>query len=120
MTSPPLRRQRATGWTADRQRQFITDLREVGCVRTACARAGLSRASAYKLRDRSEPFAKVWDAALVVHQGDLLDEALRRVTTGSVRPILYRGQVVGQRIDYSDRLLAAALSRTKANLGGRW
>lgn len=120
MTSPPLRRARTTGWTADRQRQFIADLRDCGSVREACIRAGLSRASAYKLRERTDVFAKVWDAAIACHQRELLDEAIHRLTTGTARPVKYKGQVVGNRTVYSDRLLAAALFRGKTSFNGGW
>lgn len=120
MPSPPLCRQRTTGWTADRQRQFITDLRELGCVRAACARAGLSRASAYKLRDRSESFAKVWDGAIACHMRELVDEAVHRATVGTLRPVKYQGRIVGERRVYSDRLLAAALFRGNTSFGGGW
>lgn len=120
MPGSPLRRRRASGWTAERQRQFITDLRGGGSVQQACAAVGLSRASVYKLRDRNTSFAKSWDTAVMAQHRDLLNEAHFRVEAGTVRPVVYRGQVVGERTVYSDRLLIAALLRGKADMGEAW
>lgn len=115
MTTPPPRtRRRASGWTPDRQAAFLDELRATGTVRAACTVVGLSRASAYLLRDRSPDFATEWDLALDAHQDALLAEATRRATEGSVRPVTYRGRVVGERVVYSDRMLIAALNRGRA------
>ena len=115
--SSPRPRRRTAGWTAERQAAFLGALGASGTVRVACAAVGLSRASAYKLRDRCADFAGGWDAAVDSHQAALVAEALRRVTDGSVRPVVYRGRVVGERVVYSDRLLIAALYRGRANAG---
>lgn len=120
MPSSPLRRRRVSGWTAERQGQFITDLRGGGSVQQACAAAGLSRAGVYKLRDRNTSFAKSWDTAVMAHHRDLLNEAHFRVEAGTVRPVIHRGHVVGERTVYSDRLLIAALLRGKADMGEAW
>jgi hypothetical protein len=66
--SPPSstpRRIRRDGWTIDRQVKFIMALNATGSVTRAAAAAGMSRESAYRLRDRPghEDFARVWDAA---------------------------------------------------------
>ena len=56
----------------------------------------------------------------MAHHRDLLNEAHFRVEAGTVRPVIYRGHVVGERTVYRDRLLIAALLRGKAELGEAW
>jgi len=55
---------RRDGWTPRRRRQFLDDLAAGLDVRRACARAGLSRQAAYRLRRRDAEFARAWDGAL--------------------------------------------------------
>ncbi|MGA9581542.1 MAG: hypothetical protein WBR13_06200 [Allosphingosinicella sp.] len=59
-------RARNDGWTAERQRAFITALARTGCIGRAAAAAGMSRESAYRLRRRkgAESFAAAWDSIL--------------------------------------------------------
>jgi len=55
---------RRDGWTAQRRRQFLDGLAAGLDVRRACARVGLSRQAAYKLRRRDAGFARAWGEAL--------------------------------------------------------
>lgn len=57
---------RRDGWTAERQLRFLGALADSRCVRSAAAIAGMSRESAYRLRNRSPDslFALLWDRAL--------------------------------------------------------
>ena len=55
---------RHDGWTPARRRQFIAALAAGFDVRRACAAAGLSRQSAYKLRQHDPAFAQDWQNAL--------------------------------------------------------
>ncbi len=59
---------RADGWTARRQTNFIHALAVMGTVTRACKAVGMSRQTAYKLRERPEAadFARAWDAALMM------------------------------------------------------
>ncbi|MGJ3630004.1 hypothetical protein AB5I41_30325 [Sphingomonas sp. MMS24-JH45] len=57
---------RHDGWTPKRQHEFLSKLRESGCVRDACKWVGLSSTSAYRLRARLPEFAASWDAALAL------------------------------------------------------
>jgi hypothetical protein len=59
-------RTRRDGWTIERQADFLGMLAETGSVIGACEAVGISRKSAYRLRDRpgAESFAAAWDAAL--------------------------------------------------------
>lgn len=66
---------RRDGWTAERIAQFLECLCDKADVRGACARVGLSRQAAYKLRRRDPVFALAWDVALQV----ALDARVRRL-----------------------------------------
>jgi len=58
--------QRRDGWTSERRAMFLECLCEKADIRRACARVGLSRQAAYKLRRRDPVFALAWDVALQV------------------------------------------------------
>jgi hypothetical protein len=72
-TASPSRRVRKDGWTTDRQVKFIIALNKTRSVTRAAAAAGMSRESAYRLRDRPghADFARAWDAA-VANEGHKL------------------------------------------------
>jgi hypothetical protein len=59
------RKIRCDGWTAERQIRFLVALLGTRSVSKAAAAAGMSRESAYRLRDRAgaELFAALWDRA---------------------------------------------------------
>lgn len=59
-------RQRADGWTPERQAEFIGHIAETHLVSAAVRAVSMSRESAYRLRTRpgAEGFAAVWDMAL--------------------------------------------------------
>jgi hypothetical protein len=62
----PRTRIRRDGWTAERQLRFLDALAATRSITRAAAAAGMSRESAYRLRDRREGalFAAIWDRAL--------------------------------------------------------
>jgi hypothetical protein len=78
---------RHDGWSVDRQARFLGNLAETGSVSAACVRVGMSRNSAYKLRDKrdAESFAAAWDAALGL--------PLRKVTIADLQFLAYHGLV---------------------------
>lgn len=80
-------RGRHDGWTAERQADFLGYLGETGSVSIACARVGMSRNSAYKLRRKphAESFAAAWDAALGM--------PVRKVAIADLRFLAYSGLV---------------------------
>ncbi len=93
-------RSMCNGWTVTRQAHFLGWLAETGSVSAACARVGMSRNSAYKLRGKphAESFAAAWDAAL--------GKPIRRVTIddlpflayhGLIRPRFRGGKYIGSR-----------------------
>jgi hypothetical protein len=98
---------RHDGWTPDRQRGFLEHLADSGCVRHAAAHVGMTKQSAYALRRRApnSMFAFAWDAALKIAQPLLHDIAVERALDGVARPVFYRGEQVGERRVYNDRLL---------------
>lgn len=78
---------RHDGWTPERQGDFLGYLAETGSVSAACARVGMSRNSAYKLRRKpnAESFAAAWDAALGL--------PIRKVTTDDLVFLAYHGLI---------------------------
>lgn len=59
----PTARARRDGWTAERREAFLEALEAGLSVQRACAKVGLSREGAYRLRARDVAFAGAWDAA---------------------------------------------------------
>lgn len=120
-------RNRADGWTARRQSDFLAHLYLTGSVASAARAVGMSRMSAYRLRRRedAQSFAHAWDVVLTppgagriarqVNWRKVTDEDLfRRVETGLVAPVIHRGQVTGTRRKADN----SALLRLLRRLGG--
>jgi len=102
---------RHDGWTAERKALFLDALADHGNVLRACAAAGLSREAAYRLRRRDALFARAWAAAQVLareHTGQVLGD---RALEGVEEEVWYRGEVVGTRRRYDNRLLLAHIAR---------
>ncbi|NYT40040.1 hypothetical protein HZY97_04680 [Sphingomonas sp. R-74633] len=113
-TPVPLERIHHNGWTERRQRDFITALVAMGSVLHAARAVGMSKQSAYKLRERrgAESFAAAWDCALSSGYCDAFDRALERATIGIVTPRFYKGKQVGTRHRLDWRLALTALNGT--------
>lgn len=111
-TPVTLERRRHDGWTAERQRTFLTALAETGCISAACEEAGITPRSAYRLRAHpsGEPFAAAWDQALRFATARLLTLAYERSIRGSVREVWREGKLVGEIRQPSDRMLALLLT----------
>lgn len=118
-------RNRRGGWTAERQRAFIAALAtglKPGC---AAAQLGLSRQSAYLLRDHPHGagFAAAWDAAVTAARAR--KRALRepseyeRAVEGLLHPVRYRGRVAAWDRRFSDSALRRLLGRLDAHLEKR-
>lgn len=105
--TPVPRRKRAGGWTAERQRQFIAALAECGSVRSAARQVGMTPEGAYTLRlaPKSESFCAAWQAAQESGLRGLHDIAMERARNGVPVPIYYKGEQVGEKRWYNDRLL---------------
>lgn len=117
----PLRR-RHDGWTPEKQAAFIEALAQCGCVDEAAERVGMHRSSAYELRDRpsSESFRAAWDAALTHAVPLLEDAAFARAVKGVTRPVFYKGEQVGEKTYYDERLTMFLLRYRKPERYGKW
>lgn len=115
-------RPRHDGWTPVRQDAFIRALAETACVEEACAAVGMSPRSAYALRARADAgsFRQAWDAALDYAVTRLADAMLGRALNGVATPVFYKGEQIGERRRYDERL-AMFLLRTRApERYGKW
>lgn len=76
--------ERYNGWTADKQKRFLTALSRGHNITQACAIVGMSRQSAYALRDaaRGAAFRLGWDAAILRARDVLADELMDRAFNG--------------------------------------
>jgi hypothetical protein len=63
---PPKRKPRHDEWTREKMAGFLRELAATQSVAAAAKSVGMSRQSAYKLRNRCEgtPFALAWEVAL--------------------------------------------------------
>ena len=114
---PATYRQRHDGWTPARQAEFIRCLADGHSVEAACARVGMARSAAYRLRQHpdAEDFREAWAAAVQVAWAQLAEQALFRALNGEV--VTHSRWVNGELITVerhqpcSPRLLIALLAR---------
>ena len=104
-------RKRMAGWSAERQRLFLSNLAETGSVHLASSAARLTARSAYRLRGRSPTFAAAWDTAEQLAVGRLSALAFDRAIHGRVDQVWQRGELVAEKRVPSDRLLMWLLAR---------
>lgn len=107
----PESRNRLAGWSADRQRLFLTTLAETGSVHLASSAARLTARSAYRLRTRSPAFAAAWDTALQLSVGRLAAIVFDRAINGRIEQVFESGELVAERRVPNDRLLTWLLAR---------
>ena len=102
----PREHSRYDGWTPERQRMFVKLLAEHGCVRRAAAALGMSEVGAYQLRRApgGEAFAAAWAEPQAVGIDKLADAAMERALYGVPVPVFHKGEQVGERRWYNDRL----------------
>jgi hypothetical protein len=118
---------RHDGWTPERQREFIDALAQIGCVTAAAKHVGMTPKSAYRLRSHADAtsFAAAWTIAVDRGRASADDAAITRALDGEVIPVFYRGNQIGERRRYNDRLLLAVLrrqtvTRVAAPINGDW
>ena len=104
-------RNRLAGWSAERQRLFLTHLAETGSVHLACGAARLSARGAYRLRARSPAFARGWDMAQQLSVGRLSAIAFDRALNGRLEQVYEGGELVAERRVPNDRMLMWLLAR---------
>ena len=115
--APALPEEIAGGWTRTRQAEFLRQLAATQCVATAARSVGLSRQSAYKLRNRlrGEPFDIAWQCAFRRQFDTLAEIALDRAVNGIEVPHYYKGELVGTHRVF-DGALTLALLRMQQRL----
>ncbi len=101
----PTYRPRHDGWDRDKMARFIECLAETGSVADAAAMVGMSRQSAYRLRSRlvGQPFDFAWEGALEFGLQQLAHRVLDRCLNGVRVPIVYKGEIVGERRVFNER-----------------
>lgn len=99
--------------------RFAEALAETGNVRHACAVAGISRHTAYKARRRDGVLAQAWDAALALAADHVDAVVAERALDGVEEPVFWKGELVGTRRRYDNRLLLAHLARLEARAARR-
>ncbi|HEX8513943.1 MAG TPA: hypothetical protein VF688_12665 [Allosphingosinicella sp.] len=104
---------RRDGWTPERQLAFILRLALIGGVAAAAKAVGMSRESAYRLREHpgAGSFAAAWDKAQAWGRGRAADVGTERAILGEKREVYYRGRKVGEYVRHDNRLIIAALNR---------
>ena len=109
---PLLASRRQDGWTAAAQRTFLEAIAEGHGVEVACARVGLSTASAYAYRRTAKgaAFALGWRAATLVARDAIAETLLVRALAGQVDTIV-RGETVVTRHRHDNRLAMSLLAR---------
>ena len=104
-------------FTAEKQEIFIRHLARYGVVTAAAEEVGVHPATCHALRDRNPTFAKLWDMALDMATDELELEARNRALEGRLKPVWYKGEIVGTVREPSDKLLVELLraNRDKFN-----
>lgn len=104
---PPPRRHRHDGWTVARQKEFLEVLAATASVSDAARAVDMSRTSAYRLYNRADAgaFRAAWDQALAAARNVLATTAYERAVNGAEEIVYHKGQRVGVRWKYNDRLL---------------
>jgi len=87
-------------------RAFLAALSINGNVTLSAEKAGIDRVTAYRWREKHPAFAVQWDEALEESADRLEAEARRRAELGTLKPVWYRGEHVGDELEYSDQLMA--------------
>ncbi len=98
-------------WAGD----FLEAIRDGLHVKDATEIAGISRTHPYKRRNEDEDFAKAWAEASELGTEALESEAGRRAYHGTLKPVYYKGNEVGQIREYSDTLLMFLLRALNPN-----
>ena len=112
-------------WNKPKMALFLRELAASHCVAAAATAVGMSRQSAYRLRNRlkGEPFDIAWEAAFQ-HGYDVLHQAaLERALHGWEEPVFYKGEQIGTRQRFDPgltRFLLGARNRAGAQQLSRY
>lgn len=107
-------------WSKAKMAAFLRALAAQQSVAAAARAVGMSRQSAYKLRNRlkGEPFDIAWEAAFQHGYDALHQAALERALHGVEVPVFHKGEQVGTRRHYDERLTTFLLAR-RNNVGAQ-
>jgi hypothetical protein len=118
--APPhaTRKTRHNEWTRAKMARFLEVLAETASVTTAAESVGMSRQSAYRVRSRliGHPFDLAWDGALEFGIQQVAHAALDRALNGTVVPIFYKGEQVGERRVFNERAVMNLMTSAQ-NIG---
>lgn len=108
---------RRTATTPERTKaRFLAELARGRTISDAARAAGIGRRTAYDLRQCDEDFAIAWADAIEEGTDVYEEEARRRSIDGVPRPLLFRGEQVGEVREYSDRLLELMLKARRPDV----
>jgi hypothetical protein len=118
--TPPVHVDPADRWTKHKMAAFLRALAAQQSVAAAARSVGMSRQSAYRLRNRlkGEPFDIAWEAAFQHGYDALHQAALERALHGVEVPVYHKGELVGTRRHYDERLTTFLLAR-RNNVGAQ-
>jgi hypothetical protein len=104
----PHRPVRHNEWTRAKMVAFLKELAASQSVHHAARSVGMSRQSAYKLRNRlaGTPFALAWEVALEAGLQQLAHAVMDRALNGEEVPHYYHGELVGTYRKFDNRLAA--------------
>ena len=103
-----------------RRRRFLEELARGWSVSKAAQTSGVSRAQIYRWRKEDPQFAADWNEAYEVGVDVLEDAAYSRAVEGIATPIFNQeGNQVGEKVEYSDRLLELLLKSKRPRVYGR-
>src|SRR5688500_15781993 len=97
---------RPAEWPRARTVAVLRELAASQSVSHAAKSVGMSRQSAYKLRNRlaGTPFALAWEVALEAGLQQLAHAVMDRALNGVEQPHYYHGELVGTSRKYDNRL----------------
>lgn len=91
------------------RKAFLTQLSVNGNVSAACDAARVERSTVYDARKNDPAFSKQWDDAITTAVDDLEAEAWRRASVGTLKPVWFKGELVGYDLEHSDALMQTLL-----------
>ncbi|WP_126173974.1 hypothetical protein [Altericroceibacterium xinjiangense] len=102
----PARKPRHNEWTRAKMVLFLRELAASQSVSQAAKSVGMSRQSAYALRNRlvGTPFALAWEVALEAGLQQLAHAVMDRAINGEEVPHYYHGELIGTSRRYDGRL----------------
>jgi hypothetical protein len=106
----------ANGWTIERQRAFLQTLAQCGYVNKAATFVGMTRQSAYDLKNSTagRAFSLAWDAALLLARQGMIDDAYELAFEGSVERIYRDGKLIMEKRKRDPKMLLATIERLGA------